>query len=95
MTSENTLVITENNLSAVSCDDVMRDLDVFMQRRREDNIVLDLSQLGFVDPYGMGILCLIGRHLSARYWDITCRLPADPDVVSYLTRMKVFESLSS
>ena len=65
MTSENTLVITENNLSAVSCDDVMRDLDVFMQRRREDNIVLDLSQLGFVDPYGMGMLCLIGASQSS------------------------------
>jgi anti-sigma regulatory factor (Ser/Thr protein kinase) len=95
MILDNTLAITENNLSAVSCDAVMRDLDAFMQKRREDNIVLDLSQLGFVDPYGMGILCLIGRHLSTRYWDMTCRLPSDPDVVSYLTRMKVFESLAA
>lgn len=91
----NTLKITENNLSAVSCDDVLKGLDAFWAQRKDDNIVLDLSELGFVDPYGMAMLCLIGRHLSTRYWDITCRLPADPDIESYLTRMKVFEALAS
>jgi hypothetical protein len=93
--TNNTLRLTEQNLSAVSCDDVLKDLEAFWTQRKEDNIVLDLSGLGFVDPYGMGMLCLIGRHLSTRYWDITCRLPADPDIESYLTRMKVFEALTS
>ena len=91
----NVLNITEDNLSAVSCDDVLRDLDVFRSQREEDNIVLDLSELGFVDPFGMAMLCLIGRHLSTKYWDINCQLPADPDIESYLTRMKVFDALTS
>ena len=43
----------------------------------------------------MGMLCLIGRHLSAKYWDITCRLPENSDVERYLTRMKVFDALKS
>jgi len=93
--SDNTLAIAEQNLSAVSCDNVLRDLGAFSSQRDEDNIVLDLSKLGFVDPYGMGMLCLIGRHLSAKYWDITCRLPENSDVERYLTRMKVFDALMS
>ena len=93
--NNNTLAIAEQNLSAVSCDNVLRDLEAFWSRRDEDNIVLDLSHLGFVDPYGMGILCLIGRYLSAKYWDITCRLPENTDVERYLTRMKVFDALMS
>ncbi len=91
----NQLTVTENNLSAVSCDNMLQMVDMFTQKRVEDNIVLDLSELGFVDPYGMGILCLMGRHLSAKYWDIMCRLPLNPDIESYLTRMKVFDVLSS
>ena len=93
--NNNTLAIAEQNLSAVSCDNVLRDLGAFWSQRDKDNIVLDLSQLGFVDPYGMGMLCLIGRHLSAKYWDITCRLPENSDVERYLTRMKVFDALMS
>ena len=93
--SDNTLAIAEQNLSAVSCDNVLRDLGAFSSQRDEDNIVLDLSKLGFVDPYGMGMLCLIGRYLSAKYWDITCRLPENSDVERYLTRMKVFDALMS
>ncbi|MDP6776448.1 MAG: hypothetical protein QGI83_06770, partial [Candidatus Latescibacteria bacterium] len=77
-TADNVFAISESNLSAVSCDRVLGDLEVFLQRRTEDNIVLDLSGLGFVDPYGMGMLCLIGQALSQRYWDISCLLPEDP-----------------
>lgn len=90
---DNTLAITEQNLSAVSCDQVLRDLNAFWARRDADNIVLDLSGMNFADPYGMGMLCLIGRHLSTKYWDIACRLPADSDIESYLTRMNVFDIL--
>ena len=59
---DNALAITEQNLSAVSCDQVLRDLNAFWARRDADNIVLDLSGLNFADPCGMGMLCLIGRH---------------------------------
>ncbi len=90
---ENTFSIKGANLSASSCDGVLTDLNRFFSHRTEDNIVLDLSRLGFVDPYGMGMLCLIGRHLSNRYWDIYCKLPEDSNVESYLTRMRVFHSL--
>ncbi len=92
--ADNVFPIGEANLSAVSCDGVLAELEAFLQRRTEDNIVLDLSHLGFVDPYGMGVLCLIGQALSRRYWDIACRLPQDPAIESYLTRMRVFEILS-
>ena len=93
--SEGCFSITETNLSATSCDGVLGDLNRFVAQRQEDNIVLDLSGLGFVDPYGMGTLCLAGRYLSTRYWDILCRLPSDPDIESYLTRMQVFKALAS
>lgn len=56
-------------------------------------MTLDLSRLGFVDPYGMAMLCLIGRHLSRQFWDIECVLPENSDVESYLTRMRLFEYL--
>ncbi|MDA0746298.1 MAG: ATP-binding protein [bacterium] len=92
--NENTFSIRENNLSAVSGDAVLAELNDFVQRRTQDGIVLDLSGLGFVDPYGMGLLCLIGRFLGGRYWDIDCRLPMDPGIESYLTRMRVFEELA-
>ena len=93
--SDGVFAVSESNLSASSCDAVLGSLGDFLARREGDDIVLDLSRLGFVDPYGMGLLCLIGRHLGNRYWDVACRLPEDPSAESYLTRMGVFENLST
>ncbi len=85
--------VTGENLSAISCDAVLRQFAQFVEGRRQDNIVLDLSGLTFVDPYGMGMLCLIARHLSRTFWDITCRMPDSEAVRSYLTRMNVLATL--
>ncbi len=82
------------NLSAISCDGVLRQFAQFVEGRRQDNIVLDLSGLTFVDPYGMGMLCLIARHLSQTFWDIACRMPEAEAVRSYLARMNVLSALS-
>ena len=94
LTSE-IFAIREKNLSASSGDAVLQDFGAFMEQRFEDNITFDLSSLVFVDPYGMNLLCMMARELASKFWDIQCRLPKDPDVESYLTRMKVFESLRS
>ena len=88
-----TFEIVEGNLSAQSVDDVLARLDAFCKNATGQTITLDLSNLGFVDPYGMALLCLIGRRLSRQFWDIDCRLPNHPDVESYLTRMGVFALL--
>ena len=85
--------VTGENLSAISCDAVLRQFAQFVEGRRQDNIVLDLSGLTFVDPYGMGMLCLIARHLSRTFWDITCRMPDSEAVRSYLARMNVLATL--
>ena len=85
--------VTGENLSAISCDAVLRRFAQFAAGRRQDNIVLDLSGLTFVDPYGMGMLCLIARHLSRTFWDITCRMPDSEAVRSYLARMNVLATL--
>jgi len=91
----NTLAVGERRLSAPSGDRVLGALCRFLEQAAGDNITLDLSTLGFVDPYGMGLLCLAGRHLSRRFWDITCRLPQDRAAESYLSRMGVFDTLSA
>ena len=91
--SENVFAIRERNLSAVSCDTVLADLAGFLTGQSEGGAVLDLTDLGFVDPYGMAMLCLVGRMLSDRFGKVACRLPDDPKMESYLTRMRVFEEL--
>ena len=88
--SDPTFTVDESNLSAQSVDGVLSQLGQFCTTHRSDRIRFDLSALGFVDPYGMALLCLIARRLSRQYWDIDCVLPNNPDVESYLTRMGVF-----
>jgi len=88
-----TLAITERNLSAVSGDAVLGELDRLLSEGTGDRVTLDLSGLGFVDPYGMALLTLIGRVLGSRFWEMSCRLPSDPDVESYLTRMGVLGAI--
>jgi hypothetical protein len=88
-----TFQVGGSNLSAQSTDDVLSRLDAFCKETDGDRISLDLSALGFVDPYGMALLCLISRKLSRQFWDIDCVLPSNPDVESYLTRMGVFRCL--
>ena len=85
--------VTGENLSAISCDAVLRQFAQFVEGRPQDNIVLDLSGLTFVDPYGMGMLCLIARHLSRTFWDISCRMPEAEALRSYLARMNVLSAL--
>ncbi len=85
--------IPEANLSAASCDSVLAALNFFVDGRTGGSILLDLSDIEFVDPYGMGLLSLIGRFLSSRFSDVACRFPADPGTESYLTRMRLFEAL--
>ena len=85
--------INENKLSAQSIDSVLTDLAAFHAATEGPAITLDLSELGFVDPYGMTLLCLIARSLSRKFWNMDCVLPANLDVESYLTRMGVFAHL--
>ena len=82
--------IEEQNLSAQGVDGVLQRCEAFCKEARQDAMTLDLSRLGFVDPYGMAMLCLLGRKLSQQFWDIDCVLPKNPDIESYLTRMGVF-----
>ena len=88
-----TFSLSEANLSAKSVDDILVRLDDFCRNASSDRMSLDLSGLGFVDPYGMALLCLVVRKLSRQFWDIDCVLPSNSDVESYLTRMGVFELL--
>ncbi len=92
--SENTFEIREQNLSAVSCDTVLGDLSDFLAAHSKGGTVLDLTQLGFVDPYGMALLCLVGRLMGTHCEHVSCRLPEDSAIESYLTRMRVFEDLT-
>jgi len=85
--------IEEANLSAQSLDGVLERCDRFCREHRQEAMTLDLSNLRFVDPYGMAVLCLIGRHLSRQFRDIECLLPENRDVESYLTRMRLFDHL--
>ena len=91
--SSSSFAIEEANLAAQSVDHLLVRLHAFCEERREDRIQLDLSRLGFVDPYGMTLLCLVARYLSRQFWDIDCLLPENSDVESYLTRMRVFDYL--
>ena len=87
------------NLSAVSCDSVLRQFAEFAahgrkdQNGRGDHIGLDLSELTFVDPYGMGMLCLIARYLNRTFRKVSCKVPDADSVRRYLSRMNVLDAL--
>lgn len=54
---------------------------------------MDLSDVRFVDPYAIGMLCLIGRYLRARFERVIYRLPDAEAVKGYLGRMKFLYTL--
>ena len=87
------LKVEAESLSAVTCDAVLRQFARFSRGGRKDSVVLDLSGVTFVDPYGMGMICLIARHLSRTVWDLSCRVPRAEGVRSYLARMNVLAAL--
>lgn len=82
------------SLSATTCDDVLAKLAAFEAKRQPHAMVLDMSRLTAIDPYGMAVICLMAKHLSRAFWDITCRMPDSADLRSYLQRMGVLSALA-
>ena len=90
-----TFKIWTQNLSAPSFDGVLRGLDAYLRYLQDEReaLVVDLSDVGFVDPYAVGMLCLIGRYLRERFDRVTYRLPDAEAVKGYLARMKFLRAL--
>jgi ABC-type transporter Mla MlaB component/anti-sigma regulatory factor (Ser/Thr protein kinase) len=85
-----TFEIVEGNLSAQSVDNVLARLDAFCKNATGQTITLDLSNLGFVDPYGMALLCLIGRPAVENESLIeVCEISGRTDVENALTRVEL------
>jgi hypothetical protein len=53
-----------------------------------DRAIVDSRHIRFANPYGMVGLLAVGRHLAERGEKPVLRLPALPDVGSYLARMR-------
>jgi len=91
-----TFKIWTQNLSAPSFDGVLRGLDAYLRYLQDaprEALIVDLSDVGFMDPYAIGMLCLIGRYLRERFDRVTYRLPGAEAVKGYLARMKFLHAL--
>ena len=88
--------ITDTRIAARPLDRILGDLQTFVHEEREssDGIVLDLRRTAFIDPYGMVLLCLIGRYLRESFDRVVYRLPESSQVRSYLSRMRFLKTLA-
>jgi hypothetical protein len=95
-TDENSKVFypVQHELSAMSCDDLFQDLAIFLTGERDGyEAVIDLGGVEFIDPYGLGVICLIGRYIRGKFRRVIYRLPHDRRLRSYLQRMRFTEAI--
>ncbi len=89
------LKIRDSKLSAKSFDRVLKDLNASMRNGNDRHkVIVDLANVDFIDPYGMGMLCLLGRYLCERFDRVVLKLPEVGPIKSYLGRMKILKAIS-
>ena len=84
----------QRELSAMSCDGLFHDLALFLTEGKDGReAIIDLGEVEFIDPYGLGVICLIGRYIRGKFQRATYRLPQDGRLRSYLQRMQFTEAI--
>lgn len=79
----------------MSCDDLFRDLSLFLTAERDgQEAIIDLGGVEFIDPYGLGVICLLGRYVRGRFQRVIYRLPHDSRLRSYLQRMRFMDAVA-
>lgn len=76
------------NLTPRAADDL---LPAFLQRVHQApptaGLVIDLTEVSFITPYGLVVLCLLGRYARTFFPLVEYRLPRSPALRRYLGRM--------
>jgi len=88
------LTIRESQLTPQALDALLVDfLDYVDRGGNGECLEIDLSQLRFIDPYGLVSLCLIGRYARTAAARVIYHLPQAYELRSYLGRVRFAKAL--
>lgn len=86
MTNSNRVIIENSSLNASTVDNLFEKIEAMGDGSA--SLQIDMRSVQFVDPYGLVTLCLVARHLSARYKRLSLFLPDNFDCQAYLYATK-------
>jgi signal transduction histidine kinase len=88
------LPIQTGRLTPRSADELLGDFLDYVHRVPQRQVVeIELAPLGFIDPYGLIALCLLGRYARTVAPRVIYRLPQAPALRRYLGRVRFAEAL--
>lgn len=85
--------IKESQLTPRTLDDLLGDFLNYVHGEERGAVEIDLAGLGFIDPYGLIALCLIGRYARTVADRVVYRLPRAYALRSYLGRVRFAQAL--
>jgi signal transduction histidine kinase len=90
-----TFTLAEPNLTPRAADDLLPDfLRQVHQVQGETALEVDLGEVAFIPPYGLVVLCLMGRYARTLCPLVRYRLPRSPQLRRYLGRMRFGEAVA-
>lgn len=88
------LLVREGRLTPRSTDSLLVDfLHHIHQAGDRQDLEIDLEQMTFIAPYGLIVLCLMGRYARTAFGRVVYRMPRAQALRSYLGRVRFAEAL--
>ncbi len=88
------LAIETTRLNPRCADELLADfLGLIHAPTDTESVEIDLSQLCFIDPYGLVVLCLMGRYARTVVPRVSYRLPQAYPLRRYLGRVRFAQAL--
>lgn len=76
------------SLNPRAADALLLDFSRYLhQQQGNDRVEVDLGEVVFIPPYGLIVLCLMGRYARTMYPRVVYHLPRSPLLRSYLGRV--------
>ena len=87
------LLVAQEQLTPRTVDELLGEFSRQMHGGGKDTARLDMSAVGFIAPYGLVALCLLGRYARTVWPQVVFRLPSSFALRSYLGRVRFAEAL--
>ena len=88
------LLVLEKQLTPRSADDLLTEFLTYVpQADGQEELAIDLGDMHFIDPYGLVVLCLMGRYARTVFERVVYRLPRSYALRRYLGRVRFAAAL--
>jgi hypothetical protein len=87
------LLVAQEQLTPRTADELISKFGGGMHLTSDPVAQLDMDKVEFIAPYGLVVLCLLGRYAKTIWPRVVFRLPASYALRSYLGRVRFAEAL--